>query len=64
MAKIILLTFLILQFALPVNAIDGTQLQQVDRNLNPESYEMIGSSSTWNPTAEKGVHPLLHQKRC
>ena len=38
--NIVLTLFFVLIFAIPVYAIDGNKLlEQVDRNLNPESYE-------------------------
>jgi outer membrane lipoprotein-sorting protein len=64
MAKIILLTFLILQFALPVYAIDGTQLlKQVDRNLNPESYEMYRKLINVEPDGRKKEFTLFSIKK-
>ena len=40
MKKILICLFALL-IAVPAYAVDGTQLlKQIDRNLNPESYEM------------------------
>jgi len=64
MGKIILMTFLILQFALPAYAIDGTQLlKQVDRNLNPESYEMYRKLINVEPDGRKKEFTLFSIKK-
>lgn len=43
-----------LVFAVPIYAIDGNQLlKQIDRNLNPESYEMYRKIINVEPDGKK-----------
>jgi hypothetical protein len=49
----ILSSLLILLLAVPAFALDGTMLlKQVDRNLNPESYEMYRKLINVEPDGE------------
>ena len=50
--------------AVPAYAVDGTQLLvQIDRNLNPESYEMYRKIINVEPDGtEKRIYPFLGKK--
>ena len=49
-----LILFIVLIIAVPVYALDGTQLlKQIDRNLNPESYEMYRKIINIEPNGRK-----------
>jgi hypothetical protein len=53
-----------LSIAGPVHAIDGTQLlKQVDRNLNPESYEMYRKLINVEPDGKKKEFTLFSVKK-
>lgn len=55
---------MIFAFALPVYAIDGTQLlKQVDRNLNPESYESYRKLINIEPDGRKKEYTLFSIKK-
>ncbi len=63
MRKIIIL-FLSLLIALPVYAMDGTALlQQVDRNLNPVSYESYRKLINVEPDGKKKEYTLFTVKK-
>ena len=52
--KKIIMTFVLILFAMPVYALDGQQLLvQIDRNLNPESYEMYRKIINVEPDKER-----------
>jgi outer membrane lipoprotein-sorting protein len=64
MFKIIAIFAMIFAFALPVYAIDGTQLlKQVDRNLNPESYESYRKLINIEPDGRKKEYTLFSIKK-
>jgi outer membrane lipoprotein-sorting protein len=64
MLRIISICAMILAFALPVYAIDGTQLlKQVDRNLNPESYESYRKLINIEPDGRKKEYTLYSIKK-
>jgi hypothetical protein len=57
----IFLTFL---FAFPVHALDGTQLlKQIDRNLNPETFEMYRKLINVEPDGRKKEFVLFSVKK-
>lgn len=59
-----LLIALVLAFHVPAFAIDGTQLlKQVDRNLNPESYEMYRKLINMEPNGAKKEYTLFSVKK-
>jgi outer membrane lipoprotein-sorting protein len=63
MLKIITLSVL-LAFAVPAWAIDGNQLlKQIDRNLNPESYEMYRKIINVEPDGKKKEYTLFSAKK-
>ena len=60
----IIMVFLSLLIALPVYAIDGTALlKQVDRNLNPESYESYRKLINIEPDGRKKEFTLFTVKK-
>ncbi|MCX5717046.1 MAG: outer membrane lipoprotein-sorting protein [Nitrospirae bacterium] len=60
----IIIVFLSLLIALPVYAIDGTALlKQVDRNLNPESYESYRKLINIEPDGSKKEFTLFTVKK-
>ncbi|MDD5167680.1 MAG: outer membrane lipoprotein-sorting protein [Syntrophales bacterium] len=62
--KILLLTLLILSLACPAFALDGKKLlEQVDRNLNPESYEMYRKLINVEPDGRKKEYTLFTVKK-
>ncbi len=62
--KKFLLIFIVLIFALPAYALDGTQLlKQIDRNLNPESFEMYRKLINVEPDGRKKGFVLFSVKK-
>jgi hypothetical protein len=62
--KIMLATLFIVFLACPVLALDGTKLLvQVDRNLNPESYEMYRKLINIEPDGKKKEFTLFSVKK-
>ena len=60
----IITAFILLAFAVPVFAIDGDQLlQEVDRNLNPESYEAYRKLINIEPDGSKKEYVLYTVKK-
>ena len=60
----IIITFIFLFYAIPVHAIDGPELlKQVDRNLNPESYESYRKLINIEPDGRKKEFTLFTVKR-
>ncbi len=60
----IIMVFLSLFIALPVYALDGTALlKQVDRNMNPESYEMYRKLINQEPDGKKKEYMLFSVKK-
>lgn len=63
MKKIVLCLFTLL-IAVPAFAVDGTQLlKQIDRNLNPESYEMYRKLINVEPDGRKKEYTLFSVKK-
>ncbi len=63
MKKILICLFALL-VAIPVYAIDGTQLlKQIDRNLNPESYELYRKLINIEPDGRKKEYVLFTVKK-
>ena len=63
MKKILICLFTLL-IAVPVYAIDGTQLlKQIDRNLNPESYELYRKLLNIEPDGRKKEYILFTVKK-
>ena len=63
MKKILICLFTLL-IAVPVYAIDGTQLlKQIDRNLNPESYELYRKLLNIEPDGRKKEYVLFTAKK-
>jgi outer membrane lipoprotein-sorting protein len=59
-----LILFIVLIIAVPAYAIDGTQLlKQIDRNLNPESYEMYRKIINVEPSGRKMEYTLFSVKK-
>jgi outer membrane lipoprotein-sorting protein len=59
-----LILFIVLIIAVPAYAIDGTQLlKQIDRNLNPESYEMYRKIINVEPSGRKMEYMLFSVKK-
>jgi outer membrane lipoprotein-sorting protein len=55
---------MMLLFSTPLHALDGTALlQQVDRNLNPESYEMYRKLINVEPDGKKKEYTLFSLKK-
>jgi outer membrane lipoprotein-sorting protein len=64
MLKILTLCALIVALAPPVYAVDGTVLlKQVDRNLNPESYETYRKLINIEPDGHKKEYTLFSVKK-
>ena len=62
--KNILICLFALLIAVPAYAIDGTQLlKQIDRNLNPESYEMYRKIINVEPSGRKMEYTLFSVKK-
>jgi outer membrane lipoprotein-sorting protein len=62
--KKILICLIVLFFAAPVYAIDGNELlKQIDRNLNPESYEMYRKIINIEPNGSKKEYTLFSVKK-
>jgi hypothetical protein len=62
--KRILMCLVALFVAVPAYAIDGTQLlKQIDRNLNPESYEMYRKIINIEPDGSKKEYTLFSVKK-
>jgi outer membrane lipoprotein-sorting protein len=60
----ILIMLVVLVMAIPVYAVDGTQLlKQIDRNLNPESYEMYRKLINIEPDGRKKEYTLFSVKK-
>jgi len=60
----ILIMLVVLVTAAPVYAVDGTQLlKQIDRNLNPESYEMYRKLINIEPDGRKKEYTLFSVKK-
>ena len=60
----IIITFIFLFHATPVHAIDGSELlKQVDRNLNPESYESYRKLINIEPDGRKKEYTLFSVKK-
>jgi len=56
--------FIALIFAVPAFALDGTQLlKQIDRNLNPESFEMYRKLINVEPDGRKKEYTLFSVKK-
>src|SRR4030065_2462047 len=63
MKKILICLFALL-IAVPVYAVDGTQLlKQIDRNLNPESYEMYRKIINGEPSGRKREYTFFSVKK-
>jgi outer membrane lipoprotein-sorting protein len=64
MLRRLVITALILMLAAPAFALDGTELlKQVDRNLNPESYEMYRKLINVEPDGKKKEFTLFSVKK-
>src|SRR3990172_11056835 len=60
----IIITFIFLFYAIPVHAIDGAELlKQVDRNLNPESYESYRKLINIEPDGSRKEYTLFTVKK-
>ena len=60
----IIITFIFLFFSISAYAIDGTQLlKEVDRNLNPESYESYRKLINIEPDGRKKEYTLFTVKK-
>jgi outer membrane lipoprotein-sorting protein len=60
----ILMMLLVLAMVAPVYAIDGNELlKQIDRNLNPESYEMYRKIINIEPNGTKKEYTLFSVKK-
>jgi outer membrane lipoprotein-sorting protein len=60
----ILIMLVVLVMAIPAYAVDGTQLlKQIDRNLNPESYEMYRRLINVEPDGRKKEYTLFSVKK-
>ena len=60
----ILMIWLVVVMAAPVYAIDGNQLlKQIDRNLNPESYEMYRKIVNIEPNGRKMEYTFFSAKK-
>jgi len=60
----ILIMLVVLVMAIPAYAIDGTELlKQIDRNLNPESYEMYRKLINVEPDGRKKEYTLYSVKK-
>jgi outer membrane lipoprotein-sorting protein len=64
MLKIFMMILTALALALPAHAVEGTQLlKQVDRNLNPESYEAYRKLINVEPDGKKKEYTLFTVKK-
>ncbi len=64
MFKMLVLGILACLFTVPAHAVDGTQLlAQVDRNLNPESYELYRKLINVEPDGKKKEFTLFSVKK-
>jgi hypothetical protein len=64
MYKVLISFLVVLLLALPVHAIDGTQLlEQVDKNLNPASYEAYRKLINVEPDGKKKEYTLFTIKK-
>jgi outer membrane lipoprotein-sorting protein len=64
MPKILMMCAMIVALAFPVYAVDGTQLlKQIDRNLNPESYETYRKLINIEPDGRKREYTLFSVKK-
>ncbi len=64
MTRIVTPLFIVLIFAVPAFALDGTQLlKQIDRNLNPESFEMYRKLINVEPDGRKKEFVLFSVKK-
>ena len=64
MLRIFTMCALIVALAFPVYAVDGTQLlKQIDRNLNPESYETYRKLINIEPDGRKKEYTLFSVKK-
>jgi outer membrane lipoprotein-sorting protein len=64
MLRNLIFASLVLLFALPAHALDGAAiLKQVDRNLNPESYEMYRKLINVEPDGKKKEFTLFSVKK-
>jgi hypothetical protein len=64
MRNILYIIVMILTFALPANALDGQKvLEQVDRNLSPESYETYRKLINIEPDGRKKEFTLFSVKK-
>jgi outer membrane lipoprotein-sorting protein len=62
--KKIIIAFVWMLFAIPAYALDGQQLLvQIDRNLNPESYEMYRKIINVEPDGKKKEYTLFSVKK-
>lgn len=62
--KTVLVTLLLALFALPAHAVDGTKLlEQVDRNLNPTSYESYRKLINIEPDGRKKEFTVFSAKK-
>ena len=62
--KKILICLFVLTIAVPAFALDGTQLlKQIDRNLNPESFEMYRKLINVEPDGRKKEFVLFSVKK-
>jgi len=62
--KTIVIALIVLIVAVPAWAIDGTQLlKQIDRNLNPESYELYRKIINIEPSGRKVEYTLFSVKK-
>ena len=60
----ILIMLVVLVMAIPAYAVDGTQLlKEIDRNLNPESYEMYRKIINVEPDGRKKEYTLFSVKK-
>jgi len=60
----ILIMLVVLVMAIPAYAVDGTQLlKEIDRNLNPESYEMYRKLINVEPDGRKKEYTLFSVKK-
>lgn len=59
-----LIVLIVLMAAAPVWAVDGTQLlKEIDRNLNPESYELYRKIINVEPSGKKMEYTLFSVKK-
>jgi outer membrane lipoprotein-sorting protein len=64
MLKILIMCTMIVTLSFPVYAVDGTQLlKQIDKNLNPESYETYRKLINIEPDGRKKEYTLFSVKK-